>query len=228
MRSKLALTMVCAAALAMPVQKAHAADPVVLASGSGCGGVQFELCAAWSLLFDGVTYSLNVTNNPDGTAPSSIFTQFAFATAVDNGLQFTLASGTTPGWTQVTDPDWELGDANGNPFNGAGMTNPFVFEATTISGVNGGTLSGGYTVINFQVTGGAFNPTQFGIHSQSGPESCSTKAVFNASGQDQTAFVNGNVCGGTTIPEPSTVVLLGTGIVGILAARNRRRFIKKA
>ena len=63
-----------------------------------------------------------------------------------------------------------------------------------------------------------------GIHAISGPSNCSTKlCVINGEVIDNADLDSYERCGQTVVPEPSTVVLLGTGLAGLLGVAWRRR-----
>jgi hypothetical protein len=206
MRSKLALTALCAVALATPMTSARAFD------GSGCGGSQFTMCASWTLVNTaGNSWALHV-DNANWAGVLSTLTQIGLGNANTSPVTIAL-TGSTSGWS--------LSGGQGNPFSGFGLIN-LVFDATSAQGVNGGIAPGGSLNLTFDVTGGTFAPAQIGFHSQDGPQGCSTRAVFAIQGQNPNTIV-GNTCGTSTVPEPATVTLVATGIAGILAARRRRR-----
>jgi len=66
------------------------------------------------------------------------------------------------------------------------------------------------------------NQIGVGIHAQGGPAGCSTKMGVTSSGGVPNSGSLDPACATTTIPEPITMVLMGTGLVGIAAVRRRR------
>jgi hypothetical protein len=62
-----------------------------------------------------------------------------------------------------------------------------------------------------------------GAHFISGPNGCSTKPIVNADGSFNEGPLDPACGGGTTVPEPATMLLLATGLVGLGGATAFRR-----
>ncbi|MFL5521495.1 MAG: PEP-CTERM sorting domain-containing protein, partial [Gemmatimonadales bacterium] len=63
------------------------------------------------------------------------------------------------------------------------------------------------------------------IHSQSGPNGCSTKLAFNSSGGvvNNVGEAGYSSCSASTVPEPATIGLVTTGLLGLGGAGFLRR-----
>jgi hypothetical protein len=62
-----------------------------------------------------------------------------------------------------------------------------------------------------------------GAHFISGPNGCSTKPIVNADGTHNSGPLDENCGGETTVPEPATMMLLATGLIGLGGATFVRR-----
>jgi len=191
-------------------------------SGDGCAGDTFMFCASWTGTLTDATHFQFFIQNTSGVAPASNLSSFWTQIAIGN---VTIADPT--GMAAVV--GWQY-DNNINGFNGFGLLENH-FGAITTNGINNALGAGDSRTFTFALSGAltssefntAFAGVQIGIHDQGSPVGCSSaKGVLdgNSSGQD---LFTGD-CGTTSVtPEPSTIMLMATGLVGLLALSRRRR-----
>lgn len=224
MNRSLGRTFSLAALLAVGASSTARADFVAT---NVCGGSNFSTCASVDIKWTNNNNTATVLVTNIGS-PGDIFTAIGLT-----GLTSTQAGNYTVRITQVDlIPNDGVGvDPTANWVKGTQGLSGDGIQSRVAGAVNSGPvrngLNDGYSLqLVFQFNE-AVNTNRAGvaIHAQSGPGDCSSKIVFNANGAvAQNAPTGGYTgCGASTVPEPATIGLLTTGLLGLGGAGFFRR-----
>jgi len=184
-------------------------------AGGQCGGSNFATCAAVSLTWDAATQKATMTITNLGNA-DAVFMAVGL-TNLPAGYQWDIATSTLNGWSPPP-PN----DLSGDGIPGAVAA----VNAPNVKGDKGLDVGESLTfVFDFHgLTTQQIAQVGVGIHAGSGPAGCSTKVNFNSSGAITTSPTGGYTgCGTSTVPEPATIGLVTTGLVGLGGAGFLRR-----
>ena len=207
---------------------ANAATPWPGNTSNVCGGDQFQTCASISMSWTGSQVTLTASNLGTFGEVWDAIGLFNLPQCWGTGGN---CSGQNTNWSYVLNsapPNYIAGNQG---LSGSGIVK-FVAAANIQSNPSangtpngqGGTwvftFSGFFTQAEFDA---ALNAAGVGIHAVAGPNGCSTKLAVEPNG---TAFqdVTDPACVPvTSTPEPASVALLATGLVGLVGASAFRR-----
>ena len=196
-----------------------------------CGGDHFQTCASVNMSWTGSTVTLTAFNL--GTL-GEVWDAIGLFNLPQCWGVGGSCNGNNVNWTYTLDsapPNYVAGNQG---FVGAGIVQAVAAANVPTNPAANGTPngSGGTWVFTFS---GFFSQAQFdaalaaagvGIHAVAGPNGCSTKLAIE---NDGSAFQNiqDPLCGSpSTVPEPLSLTLLATGLVGLVgmgAIRRRRK-----
>ena len=205
-----------------------------------CGGNTFNTCAAVTVnVVDGAngaaTVTMTVTNlsGTNGTYAGTVFTQlgldnlpmtatnpsvsvvqYGSLTSVTNCGADGICGGTHAADDVNVTSAWQLGT---NGLSGAGI-DPAIIGTDTKNGINGGLSAPSTFTFVFTVTGWSdsyLTTAGFGIHGQ-GAGSCSTKLSITSAGTaENTGTTSPDASCFSTVPEPISMALVGTGLASM-------------
>jgi hypothetical protein len=223
--------LLCSAALVLPTTAAHA-QAVTLWNNAGttvtstCLGNTFLICTQWRAWMDGNVMHFYVKNLSDQAPANNTNSAITFI-----GLGGGVPDPETVNFLGYTGTgEWTLAKQDINGFAGWGITNKTGFGTADGTGDPQKLGLTDETWVEFQFSFAkdvSFANAVVAVHDQGGPrEGCSAKAVWKA--VDGSDGSTGGVVqysdptdphlaacmGSTTVPEPASIALLGTGFAG--------------
>jgi hypothetical protein len=196
-----------------------AADFTAFNNWAFCSGTSLDTCFNFTLLRDGTSdnYRLMMEFVSSEGLPEGMMTAAGlYQDGTGTGINISDIA-----IEDFSDGDWEIGE--GGLAGGGGIE--IVAAASAISGINDGVPTGGWVLISF--TSDNIDEHLATLYARAhiqgfGDNSCSLKPDSNLGVVDGVAEVDAR-CGTSTVPEPISMVLLGSGLLGIGGVGYRRR-----
>jgi hypothetical protein len=190
-----------------------------------CGSVQVSAVAAAGGGTNVTFTILNTSGGVNGGDPGAVFTAIGLDNINTTGatvgpVTVTMGGTTFSGWT-----------VDLNKQGGGGVNVDLL--ANTTNGINNGISSACPPLANRIATGGiggcpgGSNTVTISFHISSTFDLASADLFIKAQGLDSSVCVIGTECSITTVPEPATLTLLGTGMLALAGTRRITRWRRR-